>query len=157
MSPAPVFALLSSCAVTRQAVGRSAGRGAFVDWPPSLRRPPLGRHLAQDHAHHLTAQHPLTRPAEVGRCRHLDRTHADGGDSPWFWDRSLTTSSRAAWPVRSLDTPSPSATSTQSRVNIVSGRSPFTPQVKPAQRFSATVSARTAARFSMAPYFYVAT
>jgi len=39
---------------------------------PSLRRPPLGRHLAPDHAHHLTAQHPLTRPAEVGRCRNLD-------------------------------------------------------------------------------------
>ena len=48
-----------------------------------------------------------------------------------FGDRSLTTSSRAAWPVRSLETPSPSATSTQSRVNIVSGRSAFAPQVKP--------------------------
>jgi len=62
MSPTPVFALPPRSAFTRRAVGRTAGRGAFVDWPPSLRRPPLGRHLAQDHAHHLTAQHPVTRP-----------------------------------------------------------------------------------------------
>jgi hypothetical protein len=36
-----------------------------VEWRPSLQRPPLGGHPAQDHAHHRTTDVPLAGTAEV--------------------------------------------------------------------------------------------
>jgi hypothetical protein len=82
MSPTSVFALPSRSAFARRAVGRNVGRWAFADWPRSLPPPPVGGHLAQDHAHFHTAHLP---PAGTRRSRtlsNLDRTRADGGDSP---------------------------------------------------------------------------
>jgi hypothetical protein len=114
MSPAPVSALPSSSAFTRRAVGPSAGRGGFVDWPPSLRRPALGRYLAQDHAHHHhTAHLPLTRPAGSWA---LSNTWTELARMESTLHRSGTGLERRVHerlePVGSLDTPSPSATST---------------------------------------------
>jgi hypothetical protein len=77
----------------RRGVGRGAGRGAFVDWPPALRRPPFGRHLAQDHAH---GPPPTDKTRGKWGAVETWTELADGIDSPSFGDRSLTTSSRAA-------------------------------------------------------------
>ena len=131
MSPTP-FSPFRPAAPSRdgQSVA-SAGRGAFVDWPPSLRRPPFGQHLAQDHAHHHTAHLPLTRPAGSWALSKL-------GPNSRGWSRlsivrgpisndefTSGVSRLAPWTLHRHRQPLP-----QSRVDIVSGRRAFAQQVK---------------------------